>query len=171
VALVGQCCCSSSGAPEVRHEVADRETRAHFGDSSVEISGATTAMPRMYEFVVVLALLSSSVTGNTELTLICNGKLKVGDSEAEPLTHMSIGVNLTSKTVSGFDVVGNIYKSDDTYIAFKGQSAIGKTDNVLLLEGTIDRITNAVSAITTFVSKSNTTKQVISELHLACVTY
>ena len=127
-------------------------------------------MSRMYELVLLLALLSPSGTRTTELTLICNGELKIGSSETEPLTHMTIGVNLTSKIVSGFDVVANIYKSDDTYIAFKGRSTIGKTDNVLFIEGTIDRITGAVST-TTFVNRSNTAKQVISEWHLTCLIY
>jgi hypothetical protein len=103
---------------------------------------------RWYRAIISLLLLSSTLAAQTtELTLRCNGKSK-DDNTEEPITNMSVVVNLTKKTVTGLAIVANIYKVDDASIFFEGTESDPTDSNApiqTIFMGNINRITGAIS--------------------------
>jgi hypothetical protein len=103
---------------------------------------------RWYRAIISLLLLSSTLAAQTtELTLRCDGKSK-DDNTEEPITNMSVVVNLTKKTVTGLAIVANIYKVDDASIFFEGTESdpIGSNAAIqTIFMGNINRITGAIS--------------------------
>jgi hypothetical protein len=109
--------------------------------------GGGTVM-RWYRAIISLLLLSSTLAAQTtELTFRCNGKSK-DDNTEEPITNMSVVVNLTKKTVTGLAIVANIYKVDDAGIFFEGTESDPIDSNSpiqTIFMGNINRITSAIS--------------------------
>jgi hypothetical protein len=106
---------------------------------------------RWYRVIIFLLLLSSTLAAQTtELILRCSGKSK-DDNTEEPITNMSVVVNLTKKTVTGLAIVANIYKVDDASIFFEGTESdpIDSIDSNAPIQtifvGDINRITSAIS--------------------------
>jgi hypothetical protein len=112
---------------------------------------------------VMLVGLSSAHAADTTLTLACQGARKT-DAKPEPIS-MSIIVNLTARTVTGFtadDYPVTITRFDDVYISFSGS----KSDS-WRIEGSIDRVTGDTVAISMW--RNPTTGEVSSlEYALKC---
>ena len=106
--------------------------------------------------VATSLLLSTVITivqaQTTELTLDCTGKI-TADKKEYPVTNMSVAVNMTKKTVTGFSVVvANVTSVDDTTIFFEGedhQLSGGDPLATFYVSGNINRITGVASVIIT----------------------
>jgi hypothetical protein len=121
--------------------------------------------------IVPLLLFSPSAGAQqtNELTLSCNGKSIDHDTEY-PITNMSVVVNLTKMTVSGFvDFVANIIKVDDATIFFQGMAkeAGGEIETTIVVTGNIDRITGSTS-VAIYSSGNEDIPSSTSQLQLMC---
>ena len=96
----------------------------------------------------------------TVITLTCDGKVLSGPptdsgnpSKVERVSNMSVVVNLTEHTVTGFrtyfgePLIARIYHVDDTSVDFTGGSSLGNSSSIA---GGINRVTGAAMA---FVSR------------------
>jgi hypothetical protein len=123
---------------------------------------------RWYRAIISLLLLSSTLAAQTtELTLRCNGKSK-DDNTEEPITNMSVVVNLTKKTVTGLAIVANIYKVDEANIFFEGMESdpIGSDAAIqTIFMGNINRITGAISGELKVIGATET---YTTTVHLIC---
>jgi bifunctional non-homologous end joining protein LigD len=120
--------------------------------------GMTTLLRRSSCSVALLAsLLSTQASGDSTLTLACQGTTTwaVADAKPEPF-RMSIMVDFTKGTVQGFGTPGSNLGDDfplkitgmnDVTIAFGGQSRVLHVE--WSINGTIDRVTGDVEATST----------------------
>jgi hypothetical protein len=114
---------------------------------------------------VLMLLSTSSQTQTTELRLSCNGKSTFGTKETQAINNMSVVVNLTERTVTGFvEIVANIYNSDNTTILFQGKETFPLET---IVTGSIDRITGSVSVIINSMGDDDTPSSIAS-LELTC---
>jgi hypothetical protein len=88
------------------------------------------------------------------INLSCDGKVKNGAGEEEPVRKMGLVVNLGQHTVSGFTLVARIDRVDDVNVDFSGATTdqLGATSSVI---GNIDRVTGAAWIATTLSAKDS----------------
>jgi hypothetical protein len=126
--------------------------------------------------VIATSLLLSTVTTivqaqTMELLLDCKGKI-TADKTEYPVPNMVVVVNLTKKTVTGFNgIVANINSVDDTTIFFQGEDHHLSSDDSLAdfyMTGDINRITGVTSVvITVYGNEEARSSSSYFELHCA----
>jgi hypothetical protein len=109
---------------------------------------------RRPSLAVVPLLLLPFATGvaqaqTTELALTCNGKSTYFSSTLDPTSmpvkNMSLVVNLTAKTVTGFSIAVNIISYDVAGVSFEGRGI--DSGWTVTIHGAIDRTTGSVWAV------------------------
>ncbi len=99
------------------------------------------------------APLSVQAQQQNSITLWCNGTSKLmatvaADWKPDPIANLGIFVNLTDRTVTFMDYVAPITSATATNVSFIGRQTpvvSGITGKPFTIDGTIDRVTGAVS--------------------------
>jgi hypothetical protein len=101
--------------------------------------------------VLVLASCNAQATEATVISLSCDGTITSGGrDEKQSVQGMGLVVNFAEHTVSGFDVVAHIDRTDDASVSFSGESS-APLGGSSVVRGDIDRVTGAAWAKTTLV--------------------
>jgi hypothetical protein len=72
--------------------------------------------------LMLIATQPASAQPATVINLSCDGTVKTGTADPEPVRKMGLVVNLAQHTVVGFIPIGHIDRLDDVNVEFSGQT-------------------------------------------------
>ena len=101
----------------------------------------------------LLATQRMEAAETTVIHFACDGKLRTGSTQPEPVQKIRLVVNLVKRTVSFAGLIAPFTKIDATNIHFNGTST-DPYGMALTVDGNVDRVTGALdaTAMTTAVS-------------------